>query len=401
MAIDPRLVGERLQEHRRARALTQSAIAERLGTSRSNIAAIEAGQRVRLTPDLLIALADAYELSVSELVRVSPPAPKLAAQFRLPPESAPVDRAMLEAAISQLEELVARYLLLEERLAAPLNVLPAPDYSRIAEARDAEPVAEAERRRLALGDGPIETLRDVLERDLGIRSFSLRLPGSIAGVFGIADAAGPCLVFNSAHPSTRQRWTLAHELGHLLTHRDRTEITLVGGYKRVPERERFADAFAAAFLMPRAGIERRLRELLSRAPEVSVADLLVLANEYGVSSQALFLRLEGLGYIPSGEWDKLAATRVSLLAADRHLGLGRRPSDDEKFPRRYVLLAVDGYLRGLISEGEMAGFLDSDRLALRQRLADLARSTFEDEEGIQDVGFDLTVPVGFDGRSPA
>ena len=394
--IEPREVGRRLQEHRRSLRETQGDVADRLGMSRPAVAAIEAGQR-RLSPDLVVRLADAYRLPVSALVRAGPPPARLVTQFRLPGEDAP-DRDALGAAVARLEGLVERYVHLEELLDAPLRALPAPPY-RFDSNRveiDAEAVAEAERRRLGLGDGPLNNLRELLEREAGLRIFSLDLPGRVAGLFGVSPVAGPCVAINAAHPATRQRWTLGHEYGHFLTAKDRPEITRLGAFKRQPDMERFAERFAAAWLMPRPGLERRLREVVAGQQTMRVADLLVLAAQFGVSAQALILRLEDLRFLPGGEWDRLSATHVDLMAAHRMLELPELGRDVQRFSQRYLLLALDAYERELITEHELAEYLELDRLATRGLLSALSRGSVESEAGMTQVELDLALPVAVD-----
>lgn len=391
--IDPRELGRRLQDHRKARRRTQEDIAGRLELSRPGIAAIEAGQR-RLSPDLLVRLADAYEIPVSQLVRSGPPPARLVAQFRLPGEE-PADRDQLASAAARLEGLVEDYVALEEVLGVPLRALPAPPY-RFETDRveaDAEAIADAERRRLGLGDGSIVGVRDTLERELGLRIFSLDLPGRVAGLFGLSPSAGPCVAINAAHPATRQNWTLAHECAHFLTAKDRPEVTRIGRYQRAPDSERFAERFAGAWLMPKSGIERRLRELLSERDDLNVADLLVLASEFGVSAQALILRLEDLRFLPAGEWDRISATRVDLVAAHHLLSLPEPTRDVQRFPRRYVFLALDAYERELITEHELAEYLELDRLAVRELLAQLSQSDVESEGGIARAELDPALAV--------
>lgn len=391
--LDPRELGRRLQDHRKARRSTQEAIAGKLGLSRPGVAAIEAGQR-RLTPDFLVRLADAYEIPVSQLVRSGPPPARLVAQFRLPGE-VPADRDQLAAAVARLEGLVERYVELEEMLRAPLRTLPPPPYQYELERveADAEAIADAERRRLGLGDGPLVGLRDTLEREFGLRIFSLELPGKVAGLFGLSPVAGPCIAINAAHPATRQNWTLAHECAHFLTAKDRPEVTRVGRYQRAPDSERFAERFAGAWLMPKSGIERRLRELTAERAALNVADLLALASEFEVSAQALILRLEDLRFLPAGEWDRISATRVDLVAAHRLLSLPERTRDVQRFSRRYVLLALDAYEKELITEHELAEYLELDRLAVRELLAQLSQSDVESEGGIARAELDPTLAV--------
>jgi Zn-dependent peptidase ImmA (M78 family)/DNA-binding XRE family transcriptional regulator len=391
--IDPRELGRRLQDHRRAHRKTQEDIAGRLELSRPGVAAIEAGQR-RFTPEFLVRLADAYQIPVSQLVRSGPQPARLVAQFRLPGEE-PADREQLAAAVARLEGLVERYVGLEQLLEAPLRPLPPPPYLFASERpeADAEAIADAERRRLGLGDGPIGGLRDTLERDLGLRIFSLGLPGRVAGLFGNSPVAGPCVAINAWHPATRQNWTLAHETAHFLTARDRPEITHVGGYRRVPENERFAERFAGTWLMPRSGLERRLRELLTERAGLNVADLLVLASEFHVSAQALILRLEDLRFLPAGEWDRISATRVDLVTAHRLLSLPEPVQDVRRFPRRYVLLALDAYQKELITERELSEYLEMDRLSVRELLATIAEADIESDAGLARAELDTAASV--------
>lgn len=395
--IDPRELGRRLQDHRKGQRRTQEDVAEKLELSRPAVAAIEAGQR-RLTPDFLTRLSDAYRIPVSQLVRSGPPPARLVAQFRLPSEQPAADRDQLASAVARLEGLVERYVALEQMLGTPLRPLPPPPYrydtDRIE--ADAEAIAEAERRRLGLGDGPVVGLRDTLERDLGLRIFSLELPGNVAGLFGLSPVAGPCVAINAAHTATRQNWTLAHECAHFLTAKERPEITHIGRYQRAPESERFAERFAAAWLMPKPGIERRLRELTSERDVLNVADMLGLASEFGVSAQALILRLEDLRFLPPGEWDRISATRIDLVAAHRILSLPEPARDVRQFSRRYVLLALDAYERELITEHELGEYLEMDRLDVRELLASLSRSDIESDTGIGQAEFDPGVAVKVD-----
>lgn len=371
----PESLGTRLQEHRRLRSLTQQDVAARLGVSRPTVAAIEAGHR-RLTPALIVELASAYDIAVSELVREAAPGPSLSAQFRVPLAAAPVDRERIEQSIAALEMLVRDYLRLEQLLESPLRPSPTPAYTFSATRTedDAAFVADAERRRLGLGDGPVSALRDVLERELGLRIFSVELPNDVAGLFGASDIAGGCVGINARHALQRQRWTLAHEAAHFLVAQDRPEVTRTEGYHRVPDLERFAEAFAAAFLLPKSGLERRLLDVVRSGRQPAVADLLVLANEYGVSAQALVLRLEDLRFVPPGQWDRLAASRLQLREANRLLGLEEPSPDQRRLPRRFVLLAIEAYERELITERDLAAYLRRDRLGVRVILERLSSS---------------------------
>nr|AQQ74593.1 hypothetical protein [uncultured bacterium] len=394
--ISPVDLGRRLQELRRLTGKTQMDVAESLGVSRPSVAAIEAGQR-RIDARLLSEIARAYGARLSDLVREPSPRVSLQAQFRLPADAPEHERSELETAVASLQRLASSYLGLERLLDNPLRPSPVPHYryeSRRLESV-AESTAEAERRRLGIGDGPVLRLRELLEREAGLRVFHIPLPSSVAGLYGASEEAGPCVAINSKHPLVRQRWSLAHEFGHFLTRLERPEVTRVSGYQRLPEQERFAEHFAAAFLMPAAGVERRIRELESGNRQVTVADLLLLAEEYEVSLQALTLRLEGLRVVPTGTWDRLTNSGANIRGASEMLGIKPPASDTLKFPRRFIFLALEAYDRELLTEGELATLLEQDRLTVRAIVERLStRSPDLTEEAVWDIPLSESTTLG-------
>ncbi|MFN0096172.1 MAG: ImmA/IrrE family metallo-endopeptidase [Dehalococcoidia bacterium] len=369
IAYPPAEVAERLKGARRRQGLTQQEIGTRLGVARTSVVSIESGQRSFDEP-LIARLAEAYGVTVADLVgrRQTPVA--LVGQFRLPGSGAPRDQEHLDRAMAQLEEYAARYATIEELTQSHLrmDLLPRYDLGRDAPEAAGEAVAESERRRLGAGDRPILNLRQLLEYDFGLRVFSVDLPASVGAVFAASQAAGPCVAINRGHPAARQRWSMAHELAHFLTTPERADVFRAESYERLPAAERFAERFAAAFLMPRPGLERRLRGLASSGASVDLGSLILLAAEYGVSLEALALRLEDLGTVPPSTWDRLQTKGLRLREAAQALGVAPQPPDQETFPRRYLVLVVSAFENGDLTESQAASLLDMDRLTFRQLL---------------------------------
>lgn len=105
---------------------------------------------------------------------------------------------------------------------------------------------------------------------------------------------------NSLHPSVRQRFTIAHELGHFfLEHQAELFIDKGNLYRDNRSKEgniqweKDANKFAAELLMP----ENFIRELIENEDLEDAADLENLASIIDVSSQALTYRLANLGLI--------------------------------------------------------------------------------------------------------
>ena len=158
---------------------------------------------------------------------------------------------------------------------------------------------------------------------------------------------------------------LRHEYAHFLVHRQRADL-LDEQYQRLPERERFADAFARHFLMPTAGL---MKQIGTR--EVRRVDLFILANYFGASVEALTRRLEDLQIIPSGTWDEMRSRDLRVRDVQAQLNLAAIPDQDAKLPIRYQYLAVEALDRELISEGKFTKFLGVSRVEARSIISAL------------------------------
>lgn len=371
-AMASSVLGRRLQVARQEKGLTQAEVAAEMGMARTTLVAIEKGER-RVRPEELVELARLYGRQVNELLRTTPPAEALSAQFRVALTSAP-ESSTLQPLIGELQSLAEDYGELERLTGRPSSHEYPPVYATEGlrpEAAGAD-AAIRERIRLGLGDGPILELRDLVEREVGLRVFGLSLPSAVAGLFAFDEEVGGCVGFNINHPNERQRWSLAHEYGHAVTSRTKAEITVLAGYRRIPANERLAEAFAENFLMPSSGLTRRFNDIVRSSPEgPTPADLVQLSDIYQVSVQAMILRLEGLRLIPSGTWDELEAAGFSAKEAKTLLDIGGREPDRSRLPRHYRYLAVEAYVRALITEGQLARFLRTDRLGARETVQEL------------------------------
>jgi Zn-dependent peptidase ImmA (M78 family)/DNA-binding XRE family transcriptional regulator len=394
-AADGGPLGTRLRAAREARGLTQAQAAAELGVSRPLLIDMEKGSR-EVQPGELITLAGLYGRPVSELLRPTAPPVAIGARFRAALASAP-ETENLPGLITRLEELADNYLDLLRRAGAepPGQESPVHRIDHLDPAQAAEDLAVEERNRLGLGDGPIQRLREILEIEAGLRIFIEPLPSRVAGMFVYVESLGGCIALNANHPAERRRWTLAHEYGHFLVSRDRAEVTFIGHRRQLPDSERFADAFAANFLMPRTGLSRRFNELKrSKAGQVTPAMLVQLAHAYQVSVQALTLRLEDLRLIRAGTWDRLRDNNFQPRVAARVLGL---EADDEHaadvLPFHYRLLATQLYADGEITEAQLARYFDTDIVGARRVYQLLTETHDISDEGASQV-VDLAENMG-------
>ncbi|MHB1038165.1 MAG: ImmA/IrrE family metallo-endopeptidase [Pirellulales bacterium] len=369
--IDSKLLGQRLAEARKARGVTQEEASKHLECSRPILIAIEKGTRPPKAEELL-KLASLYGRSVHELVRPGEPLVDLQPHLRAVAGRAEAENPELDRAISELQRFAEDYRRLEEIMNAPLKLNYPPEIrlsGAVNPAAFAEDVAVQERQRLGLGDQPIIDLRDLLETEVGLRIMYENLPSLIAGMFAYVGEFGGVIAVNRKHPPERRRATMLHEYGHLLVDRHKPGIDYLATPVKRPANERFAEAFAMAFLMPATSVRRRFNEIVNATGDFQIADLCRLGHLYFVSLEAMTLRLEGMGLIPQGTREHLKESRFEVRKAADALGLPKHPVNDEPLSDRYRYLAVHAYERGELSEGQLARFLRCDPVSARETVA--------------------------------
>lgn len=112
-------------------------------------------------------------------------------------------------------------------------------------------------------------------------------PDNVSGT--IVDQKGFIVIgVNSNHPKVRQRFTIAHELGHYLEGHDLAKKIIDDVYDKPTDKEVEANRFAAELLMPRDFLKQDLDKKMN-IPE--------LARRYNVSEQAISIRLLETGLI--------------------------------------------------------------------------------------------------------
>jgi Zn-dependent peptidase ImmA (M78 family)/transcriptional regulator with XRE-family HTH domain len=393
--IDPTVIGQRLADARRARRLTQQQAADELGVARTTITAMEKGDR-RPRASELVKLAQLYGRPVGEFVRAETVSrPNFVVQFRAVRGAG---EAGVSADVQRFEELCRWYVELEEALgsALPRRYPEVYDVSGAPPERAADEVATSERNRLGLGDGPLGNLWGLLETDIGLRAFAIPMENTrVAGMFLYTEEYGGCIAVNANHPEERRRWSAIHEYAHFLAERFKPEITILNLYKRVPENERFADAFARFFLMPASGLSRRF-EAMRRAKNkpITPTDVLALSHLYHVSFQAMTRRLEELKLLPAGTWDRLHDLGFKPNKARELIPFPAREPDLPHLPLRYEALAVQAFAEGLLTEGQLARRLGADRVGARERVRELTTEAEPAEDGgWSQVPLDLTTAL--------
>lgn len=366
--LDPTGLAERLTTARKAARVTQEAAATHLGMSRPTFIAIEKAQR-RPQREELVQLAALYQVPLNRLLRPMPVSEAGQPPLRATLEACLGDGPEPAAAINTLCAYVEDYQYLENLLAAkatvhfppPIRIAPGPIE------RFAEHCAQEERARLNLGaHQPLYSLRKTLE-PAGVHVFFAALEADLAGLYAFVPGFAYCILVNQQQPREKRRAVIAQAYGHFLFDRNRPGADYARALQRKPEHQRFAAAFAAAFLMPESGVQCRFYQAVEHSGDFNVADLCQMADYFAVSLMAMASRLESIGLIPRGSWAQISAVNgLSPLPAPA-AGLALRTDDaPEPYPQRYKLLAVQAFLDEKISEGQLARLLRCQRIRARE-----------------------------------
>ncbi|MCX6567815.1 MAG: XRE family transcriptional regulator, partial [Candidatus Aminicenantes bacterium] len=146
---------------------------------------------------------------------------------------------------------------------------------------EVETAASEVRRRWALGSGPVVNLLGLLE-DKGVAVYETR---GIDGFDGLSGRFGavPFVAVSRDVPADRLRFTAAHELAHILCEFSENESP-----------EGMCHGFAAAFLLPRAALEKAFAP--SRR-KIGLGELGEVKEAFGISLQAIMYRAHALGFV--------------------------------------------------------------------------------------------------------
>lgn len=358
-------IGDRLRIARTTVGKKQEEAAEALRVSRPTLIAIEKGQRkVRL--EELEALAKLYGVSINNLLARDAVHVDLQARFR---KQSAEDTEARES-ITLLNRLASATVELERMLGITFAPSYPPEQPIMPGAieRQAEEAALSLRHRLGIGLGPIADIVSLLEGELGIRVFIRNLPSKVSGLFAYDSAVGACILLNAKHPWERRALSAAHETGHFMSTRLVVDV-LEEDQLPTSAEERFATAFAMAFLMPASALRRRFAAILEVDNKFTPRQLVLLAHGFHVSPEAMCRQLERIELLPKGTFESLRERGFNAAFVRGIIG-DPAPARQQLLPvtPRLAQLASSAYRRGLVSEGQLARMLSLDRVEVREVL---------------------------------
>ena len=335
------MLGNRIKLARNATGLSQRALAEACGVSAMAISKYERGTSVP-SSKVLIALAKALDVRTEYFFRsreVELEKLEFRKHSRLPSRQ---EKRVLADAREQME----RWLALEDILpgdSVGKFKVPQQVPGSISSGDEIERVAMAVRNSWQLGTEPIIDLTEVLEENgLKVLLSKHARARDFDGLTAEADGHTVILV-GSQLPGDRQRFTMAHELGHLI---------LAGRLNDALARdeERACNRFAGAFLVPEPEV---LKALGKSRTWLEPRELWLLKQQWGLSMGGWTYRAADLGIINRNILGKF----WGLMRKHGWHAQEPDPQFPSESPRRFERLVFHALGEQLIGESKAAELL--------------------------------------------
>lgn len=341
---------DRLSQVLAARRLTQVQLAALVGVSPATVSKWRAGSQAP-EREALERLAGVVNVTPEWFTRT--PAEKISLPlFRSNASAHVAARAMLEARLEWAQDVAVALM---EFVDYPELNLPKRDFIDPEEitAEDIEQAASECRDMWRLGRVAVQDLALAVE---GAGIILVREETGIAQIEGLSawsEMLGRPLILLSADKDNgyRSRFDLAHELGHLILHRNILRTTDNDRHKLM---EKQAHHFAGSFLLPAESFAADIRM------PVTLDDLLLLKRRWGVSVAAITMRLHALDMIDDDGKLSLFKRRSARWGGKSEPGDGDRKPEQPRLLRRTIDLLVDENVMPLDAIPRHIGLSDMD-----------------------------------------
>ncbi len=272
---------ELLLTARQLRQLTQKEVAEKVNVSQASLSKAEHGIQ-GLPAETMKELSDFYDLPLNffECSEISSPIGHLYYRKKITISDKIIDSFIAKVRI---------YKMIVDNMMSQVEL---PEYSLNSYCTDNEisamDIAHKIRYELKIFRGPVPNLATLLENN-GIIIIRFDFGTSkIDGLTTISDTNRKIMFINSQMPNDRIRFSMAHELGHLVMHLNKPP-------RSSDDAEREADEFASEFLTPKDEIKPMLLNL-------NISTLSLLKRRWRVSMKSLIRKSYNLGVISYAEY---------------------------------------------------------------------------------------------------
>lgn len=292
MYINDSVLADKLKWAREYRNLTVTDLAEQINIKKQTVSAYETG-KIKPSEKILLKISDILNFPVqfffNNQFQTNPPQ---LLSFR---KKASTSKNQIKS-VYRISELLSGIVdFVEGFVDLPSSNLPVFDIPNIESLEDEqiENFAGITRECLGLSTTPIQNLTHVLEENGVIISF-VDTDSKIDG-FSCFKNGRPIIILSKENKTAvRQRFSLAHELAHIILHKNCSSEEIFSNDKLHKIIERQADIFASAFLMPSDSF---INDVIS--PHIYILER--IKKKWGVSIQAMISRLFHLNVISKNQ----------------------------------------------------------------------------------------------------
>lgn len=199
------------------------------------------------------------------------------------------------------------------------------------------------RHELALGYGRVDPF--AVAKALGIEVIRFAIAERFDGIYR-REGERAFVYVNSGVAATRQRFTMAHELGHHRLHINGT--TVVDANIDDPE-DWQAHHFAGYFLMDEVGV----RECIAELPEDTDQRVAAIADSFWVSPPSAAIQLKRYGFINEAELRRFQEHYASSSYGEFMRSRGRQPTPDTMRDQTELPDSFTGRVRRLVEAGQV------------------------------------------------
>lgn len=210
------------------------------------------------------------------------------------------------------------------------------------------------RKKWKLGLNPLSNIFEMLENK-GFKIFEIVASQSFDGLSSIVDNTIPILVINRISDILRRRFTILHELAHVL-------LQLPNNSSK-KEIEHYCNYFAGSFLIPKQVL---ISELGIKRNTVILKELIEIKEYYGISLQALVYRARELKIISEQSAKRFWQFIKSSPEKQQEIGLGKYQGKEKS--ERFNQLLYRAYAEQIISQSKVAELLNTNLPWLKQNL---------------------------------
>ena len=339
------MIGERIRRKRLAARMSLQDLADRLkaldiSLTRAALSSYETG---RTTPSAktLWGIARALDESLDYFLKEQTVSLNLHG-FR---KKAAATKGEVDSVLARVYDEIEKHVNLD-RLLGDGATEPAKSRSQVNSVEEAETLANKVRKGWELGSQPIASVTTLLEDH---DWYVIKIPDDphVDGLAGYAEETGrPFAVSRNVKALDRVRINLLHEAAHALLVNDDVKLE-----------EKCAFRFAAAMLLPAS---RVYEEIGKRRKGLDFEELLFVKQKYGISIQAITMRLHDLGVITDSY-----KTLLFTFYSKNGFRIDEPGSDDLQFQEAPMALrrkAHRALAEGLLSEAEVLRMVPDLRL---------------------------------------